>query len=183
MRHVAKILLSVGLFAGIASENLHALPFNTDMYNPQPMTGSIMRPRVPDTVPLGSLQWRVATKEEAQKLKNPIKGDPISTANGGRLYSVNCAPCHGSYGKNGSYTPSWFADRMPAPDLSAPMYSDQGADSPGMGRSDGNIYGTIHLGGLAIMPAYGWKLSPTEHWDIINYLRSLQEAKRQGGAK
>lgn len=49
------------------------------------------------------------------------------------------------------------------------------------GRSDGNIYGIIHFGGMAVMPALGWKLSPTEHWDIINYVRHVQATKSQAG--
>lgn len=45
------------------------------------------------------------------------------------------------------------------------------------GGTDGSIYGTIHLGGMAIMPGYGWKLSPSEHWDIISYVRKIQASR------
>ncbi len=178
-----KSLLSFSLLAGVFAANAAwALPFNTDMYNPQPMTGSVMRPKAPDTIPLGALERRVATKEEAQKLQNPLKGDALSLASGRRLFAVNCSPCHGTYGNSGEHTPSWFAGQMGAPNLALPMYWDPAAGGE-PGRSDGSVYGTIHLGGMAIMPAYGWKLSPTEHWDIINYLRSFQEAKKTSGTK
>lgn len=40
-------------------------------------------------------------------------------------------------------------------------------------RTDGSIYATIHFG-IRLMPGHGWKLSPTEHWDIVNYVRSAQ---------
>lgn len=169
--------LTAAVTCGVVSA--HALPFNTDMYHPQPMTGEVMRPKAPDTVPMGSLQWRVENKQEALKLKNPLRGDMASILSGRRLYEVNCAPCHGTYDAAGAHIVSIVGPQVGAPDLALPTYWDHETDSSGNGRTDGSIYGTIHLGGMAIMPAYGWKLSPTEHWDIINYLRSFQEAKRK----
>lgn len=161
--------LAVLMVAGVA----HALPFNTDMYDPQPKTGEVMRPKVPDTVALGSLDYRVESREAALKLENPLKGDTLSTLSGKRLFSIHCSPCHGVYSEVGAYTASWFAPRVYAPDLSLPMYWDVEG-----GRTDGSVYGTIHFGSPStLMPAYGWKLSPTEHWDIVNYLRSFQKAK------
>ena len=164
--------------AGIAatllvSASAYALPFNTDMYNPQPMTGSVMRPKANDSVPMGSLERRIVTKDEAARLENPLKGDKLSILNGRRLFAVNCTPCHGTY-ENGVQKPSWFAPNIGAPDLSQSSYWDVSG-----GRTDGSIYGTIHLGGMAIMPAYGWKLSPTEHWDIINYVRTIQDDNKK----
>ena len=49
-----------------------------------------------------------------------------------------------------------------------------------MTKTDGYLYATIHYGGLVIMPGLGWKLSDSEHWDIINYLRSVQNARVNG---
>ncbi|MCB0331689.1 MAG: cytochrome c, partial [Bdellovibrionales bacterium] len=42
-------------------------------------------------------------------------------------------------------------------------------------KSDGHIFSYIHFGGVAIMPRYGYKLSPREHWDIVNYIRWMQK--------
>jgi hypothetical protein len=28
------------------------------------------------------------------------------------------------------------------------------------------------------MPGYGWRLSSTDRWNVINYLRTLAESKR-----
>ena len=74
-----------------------ALPFNTDMMDKQPITGSIMRPKEPGSVAFGSLADRVETRDEALKLENPLKGDALSIASGERLFSTNCAPCHGRW--------------------------------------------------------------------------------------
>lgn len=187
MRPVTLVLKAIALttaLSGLWGGASFALPFNTDMYHPQPMTGEVMRPKALDSVPMGALERRLEKKEDALKLKNPLKGNALSAANGQRLFAINCSPCHGSYSSQGVQTPSWFVAQMPAPDLTMPMYWDHETDAgTGEGRTDGNIYGTIHLGGMAIMPAYGWKLSPTEHWDIINYLRSFQEAKRKATSK
>jgi mono/diheme cytochrome c family protein len=163
---------------------VNALPFNTDMYHPQPMTGEVMRPKAANSVPLGSLERRIEKKEDAAKLTNPLKGDKLSIASGQRLFAINCSPCHGAYNAAGAQELRPVTSMIGAPDLSGSSYWDPQTDGALYGgRSDGNIYGTIHLGGMAIMPAYGWKLSPTEHWDIINYLRSFQEAKRKTPAK
>jgi mono/diheme cytochrome c family protein len=151
----------------------YSLPFNDDMVDNQMRTGSIMRPSVPQSVPVGSLQYRLEKKEDALQLTNPKKGDPVSAANGRRLFSINCSPCHGDI----SATP-WVPGQvvMGAPDLSLPDFSE-GAGGAG-GRSDGQIYGTMDFGNI-IMPRVGWKLSPDEHWDIINYVRSVQARKNQ----
>ncbi|MBN8548639.1 MAG: c-type cytochrome [Deltaproteobacteria bacterium] len=180
---VLKSALLAAAVSGIGSNAAFALPFNTDMNHPQPVTGEVMRAKAPNSIPMGSLERRVETKADALKLKNPLKGNALSTENGHRLFAINCTPCHGSYDASGTQTVAVVGPQVGAPDLSLSTYWDHETDAAGSGRTDGNIYGTIHLGGMAIMPAYGWKLSPTEHWDIINYLRSFQEAKRKATTK
>jgi mono/diheme cytochrome c family protein len=162
-----------GWIGGAPLEAL-ALPFNQDMSFGQDMpAGSIMRPRAPNTVPIGSLSWRIESREAALKLENPLRGDKDSTANGERLFAVNCSPCHGKYstgpGEGQSYKRGAVANYVPGPDITDPIIA---------AKPDGHFYGYIHFGGMAIMPAYGWKLSPTEHWDIVNYVRKVQAARR-----
>jgi S-disulfanyl-L-cysteine oxidoreductase SoxD len=36
--------------------------------------------------------------------------------------------------------------------------------------SEGYIFGTVSFGG-ALMPSYGDDLSPSEIWDVVNYVR------------
>jgi mono/diheme cytochrome c family protein len=158
---VATVLGGVGLMPSEGS----ALPFNDDMVAVQKRTGVLMRQKVEGTVPLGTAHYDVQTREEAEKLENPLKGDSASTANGKRLFNVNCAPCHGDISKKPVALGVVGEMAIQKP----PVLTDDAYKS----RTDGNIYGTIHFG-IRLMPGHGWKLSPTEHWDIINYVRSQQ---------
>jgi mono/diheme cytochrome c family protein len=155
---VAMLLPSVAL----------ALPFNTDLYHGQPLTGEVMRPKAKDSIPMGALARRVESKEVAASLENPILADALSVTNGERLFAINCTPCHGNFADGKQVSMGPVAKYMPGPDLTAQLYKD---------RNDGFFYGTIHFGGMALMPAYGYKLSPTEHWDIVNYIRKFQNGK------
>jgi mono/diheme cytochrome c family protein len=128
-----------------------------------------MRQKAPGTVPVGMSAYYIAKKPDAENLVNPLKGDPMSVANGHRLFMVNCSPCHGDISKK-PYVPGYVAAKLPLipPDPTSDAYK---------GRSDGFFYGTIHFGGAVLMPPLGWKLSPTEHWDIVNYIRDEQGKK------
>lgn len=149
-------------------EGALSLPFNDDMVDSQLRTGTIMRPKAKGSVPKGSLSYRVESKEEAEKLKNIRKDSPLTVKRGKLLYQSNCYPCHGNIEAE-PYTPGPVALKglMP-PDITDKYYHE---------KSDGYFYGTIHFGGLALMPPLGWKLSPEEHWDIVNYVRSVQKTK------
>lgn len=146
-------------------EEASALPFNDDMHHTRVLrTGSSARGKPVGSIPIGSPWATITSKEDAMKLTNPIKGDKVSELNGERLFAVNCSPCHGTYTPQGRVmTP--IVGMQFAPDISSEAYRI---------RSDGDMFGVIHFGGMAIMPAYGFKFSVTEHWDIVNYLRKVQ---------
>lgn len=154
----AAAIVCVGVSSAVA------LPFNQDMVSGQINVGHVMRPKAPNSVPLGSLDAHVPSREVALTWENPLKGDRMSTLNGQRLFQVNCSPCHGAY-EGGKHTPGAVSNLVPGPDISLNMYTV---------KPDGHFFGYIHFGGMAIMPAYGWKLSTTEHWDIVNYIRHVQ---------
>ena len=161
--------LFVGSLAGLmAVGTAHALPFNDDMVNVQKRTGTIMRQKAPGTVAVGSSEYYVPPRDEAEKLTNPLKGDVTSTANGKRLFAVNCLPCHGDISKK-PYAPGAVGAKalQVPPDLTSDMYKT---------RTDGSIFATIHYG-IRLMPGHGWKLSTTEHWDLVNYVRNSQGIK------
>lgn len=145
-----------------------ALPFNDDMVNSPVMTGKIMRPLPQDSVSEGSNIYP-KNRDEALRLTNPLKGDRFSAQNGRRLYQINCTPCHGDIEAK-PYVPGKVTKFLPGPNLTLPLYHDTAN-----GRSDAYIYATIHFGSIAtLMPRLGWKFSPTEHWDIVNYIRLVQ---------
>ena len=163
-RYIASVVVS-GLVLSAGIQEGLSLPFNDDMVAVQKRTGVIMRQKAPGAVAIGMSQYYVESREEAEQFQNPLKGNKQSTLNGKRLFAVNCLPCHGDISKK-PYAPGNVGAKslQTPPDLTHEMYKT---------RTDGSIYATIHFG-LRLMPGHGWKLSPTEHWDIVNYVRSQQ---------
>jgi|694.fasta_scaffold02343_18 mono/diheme cytochrome c family protein len=160
-----KTALVAAALSAFAAVEATALPFNDDMVDVQKRTGVIMREKAPGTVALGMSDYYVASREDAEKLVNPLHGDPTSTANGKRLFTVNCQPCHGDIStKPYAPGPVGLKALQTPPDLTSDVYKT---------RTEGSIYATIHFG-IRLMPGHGWKLSPTEHWDIVNYVKSQQ---------
>lgn len=157
--------------AVLSPSDASALPFNKDLSDVQLRAGSMMRPKAKNSVPVGSLEYRVESKEQALGFTNPLAGDEASAKRGDRLFSVNCSPCHGDITSR-PYKRGPVADKSQmlgiVPDLKDELFKS---------KPDGHFYGIIHFGGMAFMPAYGWKLSPTEHWDIVNYIRKVQNSK------
>lgn len=115
----------------------------------------------PGSVPVQGRERRMDRMEAAQRLTNPRQPTPASVENGGRLFQIYCALCHGPEGKGNGPIAAKF---VPPPDITLEFFRQ---------RTDGFLYGTIRDGG-AIMPSQGEGLSQEERWDIVNYLRSLQ---------
>jgi mono/diheme cytochrome c family protein len=163
------MLVSWGILFSFGVNEANSLPFNTDMMSNQPANGRIMRPQPKDSVATnGSDRW-VGTREEAGKLTNPVPKSPLSIAKGERLFATNCSPCHGKY-IDGQHILGAVFTSFPGPNLAG-----AGANGPYAKQSDGFFFQNIHFGGAALMPAYGYKFSISEHWDIVNYLRHIQE--------
>ncbi len=160
-----KLLVSLLLSSLCAINFASALPFNDDMVDNQITTGQIMRPQPKGSVSKGSLEYKVDSKEAAQALTNPVPLTKASVLRGKRLFEVNCAACHGVIGK--VHQPSVAGPLLGAPNLGDPLYHD---------RTEGSIYSTIHFGNVIMYPV-GWKLSSAETWDIINYVRNVQQEK------
>ena len=161
------LILFMGL---IAQSSTYALPFNDDMVNSDVMTGKIMRPAPEGSIAMGSLDHRVRNREQALKFTNPLKNDKVSAANGKRLFQIHCMPCHGNI-ESEPYVPGLVAKYLPGPNLAVSLYHDKDG-----GRTDGAIYATIYFGSLSgLMGPMGFKFSPAEHWDLINYIRVVQE--------
>jgi len=159
-----KNVLTIGLLIGLGmSSKVQALPFNDDMVESQISAGQVMRPKVADTVPLGSADYLTYSKEEAALLKNIKTANPVSVLTGKRLFAINCSPCHGKISKK-NYVPGAVSQFMPGPNLADDFYKQ---------RTDGDILATVKYGNI-IMPAIGWKLSNNEIWDIVNYIRETQ---------
>jgi len=158
------LLALLGLL--FVKQQVLALPFNDDMVDNQMRAGSIMKPKDKDSIPVGFLANRLESAADAENMTNPKHGDKTSAENGRRLFMVNCSPCHGDISK-----PNWepgragklFALKKP-PNIGSAEFKD---------RSEGKIYGTIYFG-FGLMPRVGYKLSPSEKWDIVSYVKSVQ---------
>ena len=179
-RIAAYIIFFVLSLSTFSSSTLLALPFNDDMVHDQLKTSEVMRDAPQGSVPVGGSKRYVKDRASGLTLKNPIPRNAGSVENGKRLWAVNCTPCHGRY--TGEAHPEFSSmavfekpiDPIVAGATSGPVLVSKGYIEDGS-KTDGHLFSYIHFGGLAIMPRYGYKLSPREHWDIVNYIRDMQQ--------
>jgi mono/diheme cytochrome c family protein len=102
---------------------------------------------------------------EGKKLKNLVPSSPESIKAGQALFQKNCRFCHGADAKgNGPM----------APEGTHP--SNLTDDKWDRGSTDGEIYLVIRdgAGPKFDMKGYKSKMSDTDIWNVVNYLRSLQ---------
>ena len=97
---------------------------------------------------------------EAAKVKNPVAMSAESIAAGKRAYTRMCGRCHGPEGKgDGS------AATSTVPDLTDAAWD--------YGGSDGEIFSVIHDGVSTDMDGYAARLSDTDIWNVVNFVRSV----------
>jgi mono/diheme cytochrome c family protein len=98
---------------------------------------------------------------EGAKLKNPAAATPESLAAGKRLYQRLCIRCHGAGGKGDGEA---AVGAEPA-DLVSGKWT--------FGSTDGEIYAAIREGTSKDMEGYAERISETDTWNVVNYVRSL----------
>jgi mono/diheme cytochrome c family protein len=103
-----------------------------------------------------------APAAEAQK-KNPVAAAESSLAGGRKIYSKTCAMCHGKTGDGDG--PAVIELNIHPAKLSDPQLATQ---------SDGALFWKITTGKKP-MPAYGKRLSETDRWNLVNYVRTLSK--------
>ncbi len=167
-----KILLIVCMFA--LPTAVMAWPWSRDLMNQpsiKPQEGPINTyPK--DSVPVGGLWTKVADRDAAVDIKNPVEPTKKSIAMGHALFQTYCFPCHGATGKGNGPVGKIF-EAEPA-DLSSDYVKDE--------LSDGWIWGTITFGSY-IMPRYGYDMNPTERWHVVNYIRKVLEKRMTATSK
>jgi mono/diheme cytochrome c family protein len=104
-------------------------------------------------------KW-VAPAAEARK-KNPVAVNESSLGAGQKIYLKRCVQCHGKTG-NGDGPDAADLGIHPAK-LSDPVIREE---------TDGALFWKITVGKKP-MPNYGTRLSATDRWNVINYLRTL----------
>ncbi|MBZ5542586.1 MAG: c-type cytochrome [Acidobacteriia bacterium] len=101
------------------------------------------------------------TPEDAAK-KNPIKFTTNSVERGKKIYTTQCAMCHGEKGDGKGEVVEEM--KLNPPDFTKPEVLSK--------RTDGDLFAIIG-GGSELMPGQGKRLTDTHKWNLVNYLRSL----------
>lgn len=115
---------------------------------------------------------QAAGDPEAAKIKNPVASTPESVAAGKTTYSTMCVACHGADAKGGIVL-SVIEDKggTQPPDLTDAKWDH--------GSTDGEIFTVIKKGVEPdfFMAPWDGRITDTDMWNVINYLRSLNVKK------
>src|SRR5512132_421586 len=95
--------------------------------------------------------------------KNPIAPTQESIAAGQKIYSKTCAMCHGKTGD---------ADGPAVIELN--IHPAKLSDPKLAAESDGSLFWKITTGKKP-MPTYGKRLSETDRWNLVSYVRTLSK--------
>jgi mono/diheme cytochrome c family protein len=93
--------------------------------------------------------------------KNPIPPTQDSIAAGEKIYLKTCAMCHGKSGDADG--PAVIELNIHPAKLSDPQLNTE---------SDGSLFWKITTGKKP-MPAFGKRLSETDRWNLVNYIRTI----------
>jgi mono/diheme cytochrome c family protein len=109
-------------------------------------------------------QERQGGNPEAAKIKNPVASTPESIAAGQAIYVRRCSACHGRDGAGG-----------PPKETGGRSASNLIDDQWDHGSTDGEIFYTIRNGVPPefVMEPWDDRLSETDTWNVVNYVRSL----------
>jgi len=164
-RYPAQALLMLATLM-LAAPTAWSFPWDIDMYRSATVRPLTVAPRVmPEgTLPTTGGELPMTRVQMTATEHNPLQPTPENLAAGKSLYATNCAPCHGDGGL-GDGTVAHLLKTKPK-DL---------VNGTSKHLPDGYLYGTIRDGGIA-MPSYGDALSVHERWQVVTFVRSIQNA-------
>ncbi|MFI5140425.1 MAG: c-type cytochrome [Sphingobacteriales bacterium] len=111
-----------------------------------------------------SKPWPVPDKYV--KMKNPVKSDVKSLANGKKLFIQYCQDCHGKKGKG---------DGTKATDIKTPVADLTSASV--QSEADGSLFYKISEGRNDMPRAKKDLPDPTDIWALVNYVRTLKKVQ------
>ncbi len=136
------------------------IPFPTNMLN-QDSFGYEEGPRL--AAPADAVPIQGPVLIAGQPASQPVPSSPDSLQRGQVLFSIVCQVCHGPAGTGNGPLSAFFT---PKPfDLTGNIVQ---------GLPDSQIYLVITQG-INTMPSLAENLSPSERWDVINFVRSLKK--------
>jgi mono/diheme cytochrome c family protein len=119
---------------------------------------------------LGTNRVLAAIPRNYKHRKNPFAGGEEYVSSGRELFDSNCAVCHGLNGQGD--TPIGKNLFPPAANLTSKKTKS---------KTDGEIYWIIESGlSFVGMPAFKSQLSDKQIWQMVTYIRALQEGSAGG---
>ena len=120
-------------------------------------------------VPLGSRGAAVAQSsspwqapEDAKNVKNPEKTTPEGLTAAAEMYNQNCMQCHGEAGAGNGPSADLLVRKPPK--FTNAKLMDQ--------VTDGELFWKMTTG-RSPMPSWQDKLSITQRWQLVNYIRTF----------
>lgn len=171
---VVAVVVSGGIY-GLLNKAVFLRPFNwytfQDKVMPQTQSsffedGYAMRLPVEGTVSRGNMPYLYADDPDTagELMSNPLLANEETLRLGKEKFNINCSACHGYYGKGDSRLRGQFPT---PPSLHSKKVKEE--------WTDGRIYHVITMG-QNVMPSQATRLSPTERWAVIHYIRALQRS-------
>lgn len=135
-------------------------PYNNGEVNLKPVAGTIKRG--------GFAAYNIEDTNEGYELakttlKNPLEVTEDNLANGKKMYDIYCAVCHGKKGDGNGV----LVEREKFAGI--PRYDDAGR-----AITEGSIYHVI-MYGKNLMGSHASQLTPTERWQVVQYVEKLKE--------
>lgn len=175
----AKLLRGAVVVVALATASTAAfgLPWDIDMADSQAVKAyrEPMRPLAEGVVsqpnklsPKSFTESYSPADPETAALAAPFDATPETLEKGKRMYTIYCTPCHGDGVNLG---PVAQPGRVPGVAVLA------GPEGRLKRLSDGWVYATIRNGSLStLMPPYGYMMTNSETWDIVQYVRTLDQS-------
>lgn len=102
----------------------------------------------------------ISADEKARK--NPLQFNEVSVGRGKKIYTTQCALCHGEKGNGKGELASDM--KLALPDFTKPDTLKN--------RTDGELFAIIG-GWKDPMPSQAGRLTDTHRWNLVNYLRAV----------